>query len=81
LDFENDTLRSGDQGVVEAGVKSTIAGYRSTNANHRHDERGSAENEERHLATGARQERLDPLASEFVTERHVYLTFGASANR
>jgi hypothetical protein len=81
LNLQNDALGSGDQGVVEASVEGAIAGYRPTNANHRHDQRGGTENKERHLAAGARQQRLDPLAPEFVAERHGYFAFGASANR
>ena len=81
MNFENDALRSSDQSVVEPGVEGTIASYRPTNANHRHDERGGAENEERHLTTGAGQERLDPFTPELVAERHDYFSFGASAKR
>jgi hypothetical protein len=46
LDFENDALRSRHKGVVETSVEGTIAGNGSTNANHRHDERGCAKDKE-----------------------------------
>jgi hypothetical protein len=81
LNFKDDALRPRHQCVVESGVEGTIAGYRPTNTNHRHDERGGTENEERHLATGARQECLDPFTPELVAERHDYFSFGASAKR
>jgi hypothetical protein len=81
LNLENDALRSRHQGVVEASVERTVAGYGSTNADHCHDQRGCAKDEERHLAAGARQKRLDPFAPELVAERHGYFALGASASR
>jgi hypothetical protein len=81
LDHNHNAFRTRNKGVVEASVEGTIAGYRPTNTNHRHDERGGTENEERHLATGARQECLDPFTPELVAKRHDYFSFGASDKR
>ena len=81
MDHHDDAFRPRHEGVVEASVERAIAGNGPTNTNHRHDQRCCTENEERHLATSAREERLDPLAAEFVTKRHDYFSFGASDKR
>ena len=81
MNLQNDALRSRHQGVVETSIEGAIAGDGPTNANHRHNQRRCAKNEDRHLATGAREKRLDPLAAELVAKRHNYFAFGASANR
>ena len=81
MNLQNDALRSRHQGVVKTSIEGAIASHGPTNANHRHDQRRCAKNEYRHLATGAREKRLDPLAAELVAKRHNYFAFGASANR
>ena len=81
MDLNDDALRPRHQGVVEARIKCAVSGNGSTNAHDRYDQRRCAEDEERHLAASARQERLDPLAPEFVAEWHDYFSFGASAKR
>ena len=81
MDFANDALRSRHEGVVESSVKGTIASHGPADANHRHNQGGNTEDEERHLTTGARQERLNPFTLELVAERHDYFSFGASAKR
>ena len=81
LNLDDDPFSSGAQGVVESGIQCTIAGDGPADTNNGNNERGCAKDEDGDLAARARQQRLDPLAAKFVTERHGYFPFGASARR
>jgi ATPase subunit of ABC transporter with duplicated ATPase domains len=81
LNLQNDALRPCHKGVVETRVKRAIAGYRPTNANHRHDQCCCTENEERHLATSAREERLDELDPTTFESRAAELLHGLGFSR
>jgi hypothetical protein len=81
LDHENDAFRPRHQRIIETCVERAIASQRPANADHRHNQRRGAQNEERDLAAGAGEQRLNPLTAEITTERHGYFSFGASAKR
>jgi hypothetical protein len=81
LDHNDDAFRPRHECVIKASVERAITSNGPTNADDRHDQCRCAKDEEGHLATGAREERLNPLTAEFVAKRHDYFSFGASAKR
>jgi len=77
----HDPIGAGEQRVVETRIERTVPSQRAANANDGNDQGGGAKDEDGDLAAGAREERLDPLATEFVAKWHDYFSFGASAKR
>jgi hypothetical protein len=77
----HDAVGAREQRVVETRIERTVPRQRTTHANNCHDECSCPKNKNGDLAASAREERLNPFATEVVAKWHDYFSFGASAKR